>query len=75
MRITRGISRIRMKDKKRKEICHWDRSEIQRSIALLIVQAHNAKYVCKKCGRTAEDKSLLCKPVREKGSDGSLSNS
>jgi len=55
-----------MKDKKKKkEICKWDREEIEASVDFLLEQARSAKYVCKKCGRVAETKSLLCKPVGE----------
>ncbi|TWU17122.1 hypothetical protein Pla52o_54600 [Novipirellula galeiformis] len=55
-----------MKPKKKKAICKWDRSEIEASLPLLIAQARTANYVCKKCGRTAAERSLLCKPVAEK---------
>ncbi|WP_197170894.1 hypothetical protein [Novipirellula aureliae] len=55
-----------MKDKKKKkEICKWDRDEIESSIDFLLEQARNANYACKKCGRVAETKALLCKPLSE----------
>ncbi|EMI17585.1 hypothetical protein RMSM_05498 [Rhodopirellula maiorica SM1] len=55
-----------MKPKKKKAICKWDRSEIEDLLPLLLAEAHSAKYVCKKCGRTAAEKAYLCKPVADK---------
>ncbi|WP_261340592.1 hypothetical protein [Roseimaritima ulvae] len=30
----------------------------------LLAEAHAARFVCRKCGRTASHKRLLCKPEK-----------
>ncbi|TWT97538.1 hypothetical protein Pla100_26920 [Neorhodopirellula pilleata] len=37
---------------------------MEESLPLLAIQINEAKYVCKKCGRAAADKRLLCKPTK-----------
>jgi hypothetical protein len=48
----------------KKEICKWDRSTLEEALPLLVEQIANAKLICRKCGRAASDKRLLCKPVK-----------
>ncbi len=44
-------------------ICKLSKTEIQQSLELLAREVLTARYLCRKCGRAAHHKSLLCKPV------------
>jgi hypothetical protein len=49
------------------EICTWDREVRQRLMGeALYGLVSKPKFVCKKCFRVANDKSLLCKSVKLK---------
>lgn len=48
----------------KKEICKWNRALLEQRLPMLALQISQAKYVCKKCGRAAVDKKLLCKPTK-----------
>ncbi len=48
----------------KKEICKWKRNVLEDSLPFLALQITEAKYVCRKCGRAAADKKLLCKPTK-----------
>ncbi|MBB3207014.1 hypothetical protein FHS27_002828 [Rhodopirellula rubra] len=50
----------------KKAICKWDRSTLENALPLLAEQIVDATLVCRKCGRAASDKRLLCKPVKLK---------
>lgn len=47
----------------KKAICKWDRGSLEAALPLLVTQIQDAKYVCRKCGRAAAEKKLLCKSV------------
>ncbi|MBT8386195.1 MAG: hypothetical protein KJO12_02185 [Ignavibacteria bacterium] len=53
-----------MSDKK--TLCEWEKNEIEKKSALLVKIISNAKYFCKKCTRSANDKDHLCKPKKIK---------
>ena len=44
-------------------ICKLSKSEVQQSLELIAREVLTARYLCRKCGRAAYHKSLLCKPV------------
>lgn len=49
-----------------KTLCEWDKKEIEKKSVELIKVISNAKYFCKKCARSANDKDVLCKPKKIK---------
>ena len=51
-----------MSDKK--TLCEWEKNEIEKKSAELIKLITDAKYYCKKCARSANDKEVLCKPKK-----------
>ncbi len=44
-------------------ICKLSKAEIQESLEQIAREVQTARYLCRKCGRAAHHKSLLCKPV------------
>lgn len=44
-------------------ICKLSKSEIQETLEQIAREVLAARYLCRKCGRAAYHKSLLCKPV------------
>lgn len=44
-------------------ICKLSKSEIQASLDVIAHEVRTARYICRKCGRAAHRKRLLCKPV------------
>jgi hypothetical protein len=44
-------------------ICKLSKAEIQQSLELIAREVLTARYLCRKCGRAAHHKGLLCKPV------------
>lgn len=48
----------------KKAICKWDRDTLESVLPLLAEQVVGATLICRKCGRSARDKRLLCKPVK-----------
>ncbi|TWU16028.1 hypothetical protein [Allorhodopirellula heiligendammensis] len=48
----------------KKAICKWDRNTLENALPLLAEQVAHATLICRKCGRAAHEKRLLCKPVR-----------
>lgn len=48
----------------KKTICKWDRKTLEESLSLLAAEIADAKHICRKCGRVASEKRLLCKPVK-----------
>jgi len=49
-----------------KTLCEWEKKEIEKKPAQLVKIISNAKYLCKKCARSANDKNVLCKPKKFK---------
>lgn len=37
---------------------------MEENLSFLAMQVADANYICKKCGRAAADKRLLCKPTK-----------
>lgn len=52
------------KDKKRKTLCKWKKDRIDKELDALKEIVRAPKFVCKNCGRAADDKGWLCKPSR-----------
>jgi len=46
-----------------KPLCELKKS-LKRDLATYVELVRNPTHVCKKCGRAANDKRLLCKPVK-----------
>lgn len=44
-------------------ICKWKKDQIKSDMKLLKSIVKNPKFVCQKCGRAANRKQWLCKPV------------
>jgi hypothetical protein len=49
-----------MGDKKR-TICDW--KDVEKKLKQLRKVVEEPKYACRKCGRVANDKAYLCKPI------------
>ena len=58
-----------------KTLCEWEKKEIEKQSAELIKLIANAKYYCKKCARSANDKEVLCKPKKLSKRDYTLTPS
>jgi len=48
---------------KGKKLCKWKKDDISEKFDKFIDIVRNPKFVCKKCGRVADKKKLLHKPV------------
>ncbi|MEL7265188.1 MAG: hypothetical protein AAFN70_14985 [Planctomycetota bacterium] len=44
-------------------ICKWNRDQLKQALPILLEQASDARFICKKCGRVAAEKRLLCKAI------------
>jgi hypothetical protein len=53
---------------KKRNLCDWDRKEIESEMATLVSLVNNPKYVCKKCARVANAEEVLCKSQKIKRS-------
>ena len=51
---------------KMKNLCDWDRLEIERNASELIAVVQSPKYICRKCARVSKDTGMLCKPIKMK---------
>jgi hypothetical protein len=51
-----------------KQLCDLKKS-LKRDLSKYILLVRDATHVCKKCGRVANDKKLLCDPVKMKDAD------
>ena len=51
------------KEKKEKMLCKWKKDDISKKLDILSDIVRNPKFVCKKCGRVADKKKWLHKPV------------
>ena len=49
--------------KKEKMLCKWKKEDISKELDTLSDIVRNPKFVCKKCGRVADKKKWLHKPV------------
>jgi hypothetical protein len=49
--------------KKEKELCKWKTDDLNEKFDKFIDIVRNPKFVCKKCGRVADKKKWLHKPV------------
>jgi len=49
--------------KKKKHLCKWKEDDISAKFDKLITIVSGPKFVCKKCGRVADKKKWLHKPV------------
>jgi hypothetical protein len=49
--------------KKEKCMCKWKEDDISKKFDKFTFLLRNPKFVCKKCGRVADKKSRLHKPV------------
>ncbi len=49
-----------------KTLCEWEKKGIEKNIADLEKLIVKAKYICKKCARSANTKVVLCKPQKIK---------
>ena len=50
--------------KKGKKLCKWKETDIFENLKKFSTIVKNPKFVCKKCGRVADNKNQLHKPVR-----------
>lgn len=46
-----------------KALCKLGKSELAEYLPILCATIAEARYVCRKCGRVADRKALLCKPI------------
>ena len=62
-----AIFQLRYEDiklaKKDKRICKWKEDDISDNFDKFVSMVKNPKFVCKKCGRVADKKKRLHKPV------------
>ena len=49
---------------KMKKMCKAAKDGLKSNEKEIFAQVKDAKYICKNCLRTANDKGLLCKPVK-----------
>jgi hypothetical protein len=49
-----------------RSLCKWDKEEIRKHLPVLAQGALRGRYICRKCARVAEHRSLLCKPEKIK---------
>lgn len=47
-----------------KTICKLDKDALRRMLPQLVEEIAAAQFVCRKCGRAARTKKLLCKAVK-----------
>ena len=44
-----------------KNLCEWDKKEIEKNLSVLVPLVLKPKYICPKCARVASDQDILCK--------------
>lgn len=49
---------------KPKRLCKWKKGDYKDQLDELRLLVADAKYVCKHCGRSANDKKALCDPTK-----------
>ncbi len=47
-------------------LCDLNKKEIEKDINLIMALVNKPRYVCGKCARAANEKKLVCKPVKIK---------
>ena len=47
----------------KKKMCKWSKSTLEKALPLVLEQAKDAKFVCRKCGRVALKADSLCKAI------------
>ena len=52
--------------KKGKTFCDLSKDYIAKNMDEMISLVDNPKYICRKCARTANEETHLCKPVKMK---------
>lgn len=50
-----------------KELCEHKKTTLRENIKLYMKLVDKPTHVCSKCGRAANDKKLLCDPVKIQG--------
>ncbi|TWU66711.1 hypothetical protein V7x_22820 [Crateriforma conspicua] len=60
-----------MKKLPKKAICKWNKTTLEKALPILLQQADQAQYVCRKCGRIAADPKNLCKAIHRSDFDES----
>lgn len=50
-----------------KELCKHKKTTLKENITLYMTLVNQPTHVCGKCGRAANDKKLLCEPVKIRG--------
>ncbi len=51
-------------NRKKKELCKWDKGSFEKHLDLLAELTDRPGYACKCCGRVANAKKNLCKPLK-----------
>ena len=51
-----------------KTLCDLDKKDIEKKFSDVVKLVDKPKYVCRKCARAANEKDLVCKPVKIPGS-------
>lgn len=44
-------------------LCKLSKSDVLKALELIAREVRTARFLCRKCGRAARHKRLLCKPV------------
>jgi len=52
-----------------KTICDWSKKDLERDSAILFEITRDADFYCRKCGRVANLKKVLCKAERFRKKD------
>ena len=47
----------------KKSICKLDRKAIEKWLPVIAAGARDGRFICRKCGRIAVSKKMLCKPA------------
>ena len=50
--------------KNQKELCKWDKDDIKDKLEKLKKLVDEPRFICRKCGRAANDSDNLCKPEK-----------
>lgn len=48
---------------KKSSICKWGKKGVGENMETLVTLVNKPKYLCKNCGRSANNKKNLCEPV------------
>jgi hypothetical protein len=50
----------------KESICKWHKKDIEKNLQALIKLVNKPRFVCGNCGRSANSKKNLCKPIQIK---------